>query len=71
MLFLKWTWLIVSLEGLVTSKIHAKIIQKYVVSTLQKHFSHGNKIFQEDNTIPYYSKVAVTARKNVEIVMFP
>jgi len=38
---------------------------------LQKHFSHGNRIFQEDNATPHHSKVTVAARENAEIVMLP
>ena len=62
---------IVLLEDSVTSKLHAKTIQKYVIPILQKHFSCDNKIFQKDNAISNYSKVVKNTHENAEIVMLP
>ncbi len=62
---------IVPLEGSVTGKTHAETIKKHVIPTLQKHFPHGNGIFQEDNATPHRSKVAAAARENAGIVMLP
>jgi transposase len=59
---------IVPLKGSVTGQTHAKVINKYVVPTLNKYFPQGNGIFQEDNAPPHRSKVAVSARENAEIV---
>ncbi|CAB5383257.1 unnamed protein product [Rhizophagus irregularis] len=53
----------------VTSKTHAKIIQDYVIPTLDKYFPCGNGIFQEDNTLPYHSKVAMATHKDAKIVV--
>ena len=59
---------IVPINGSVTGQTHAKIINDYVVPTLQEYFPRKNGIFQEDNAAPHYSKVAVAACKNAEIV---
>jgi len=59
---------IVPLKGSVTGQTHAKVINKYVVPTLNKYFPQGNGIFQEDNAPPHRSKVAVATRENAEIV---
>ncbi|GET02134.1 IS630 family transposase [Rhizophagus clarus] len=61
--------LIVLLKGLVTGQTHAKIIQDYVVPTLDEHFPHGNRIFQEDNAPPHCSKVTMAAREDAKIVV--
>ncbi|CAB5111349.1 unnamed protein product [Rhizophagus irregularis] len=58
---------IVSLKGSVTSQLHVKIINDYVVPTLYEYFPHGNGIFQEDNAAPHHSKVATAARENAKI----
>ncbi len=62
---------IVPLEGSVIGKTHTKVIQKYVVSTLQKHFPHGNRIFQENNATSHHSKVVAATHENVKIVILP
>ncbi|CAB5394308.1 unnamed protein product [Rhizophagus irregularis] len=59
---------IVPLKGSVTGQTHAKVINDYVVPTLQKYFPRGDGIFQEDNAAPHRSKVAVAARENADIV---
>ena len=61
---------IVPLKGSVTGQTHVKIINDYVVPTLHEYFPRGNGIFQEDNILPYHSKVAVAARKNAKIMTF-
>ncbi|GES76349.1 IS630 family transposase [Rhizophagus clarus] len=65
-----WYWLgpIVSLKGSVTGQTHTKIIQDYVVPTLDEHFPHGNGIFQ-DNAPSHRSKVAMAAREDAKIVV--
>ncbi|GET53494.1 transposable element Tcb1 transposase isoform X2 [Rhizophagus irregularis DAOM 181602=DAOM 197198] len=60
---------IVPLKGSVTGKTHAKIIQDYVIPTLDEHFPCGNGIFQEDNAPPHHSKVAMAAREDAKIVV--
>ena len=62
---------IVPLKGSVTGETYAKTIQKYVVPTLQKHFSRNNRIFQEDNATPHHSKVTKAAYEKAGIVMLP
>ena len=59
---------IVPINGSVTGQTHAKIINDYVIPTLQEYFPRKNGIFQEDNAAPHRSKVAVAARENAEIV---
>ncbi len=59
---------IISLKGLVTGQTHAKIINKYIISTLNKYFLQGNRIFQKDNASSHCLKVAVAAWENAKIV---
>ncbi|GES73110.1 hypothetical protein RCL_jg2165.t1 [Rhizophagus clarus] len=33
------------------------------------HFPRGDRIFQEDNALPHYSKVAIAARNDAKIVV--
>ncbi|GET02235.1 E3 ubiquitin-protein ligase RNF213-like [Rhizophagus clarus] len=53
----------------VTGQTHAKIIQDYVIPTLDEHFPRGDRIFQEDNAPPHHSKVTIAAHKNTKIVV--
>jgi hypothetical protein len=49
---------IVPIKGSVTGQTHAKVINDYVVPTLDEFFPQGNGIFQEDNASPHRSKIA-------------
>ena len=60
---------IVLLKDSVTGQTYAKIIQDYVILTLDEHFSRGNRIFQEDNALPHHSKVAIITYENAKIVV--
>ncbi|GBB93972.1 hypothetical protein RclHR1_22670001 [Rhizophagus clarus] len=60
---------IVLLKDSVTGQTHAKIIQDYVIPTLDEHFPRGDRIFQEDNAPPHHSKVTIAAHKNTKIVV--
>ncbi|GBB94641.1 hypothetical protein RclHR1_23960002 [Rhizophagus clarus] len=51
------------------NQTHAKIIQDYVIPTLDEHFSRGDRIFQEDNALPHRSKVTIAACEDAKIVM--
>ena len=64
---------IVLLKGSVTGQTHAKIINDYVVPTLDEHFPCGNGLFQEDNAPPHRSKAAMAARENakIEVLQWP
>ncbi|CAB4487040.1 unnamed protein product [Rhizophagus irregularis] len=53
----------------ITGQIYAITIKDYVVPTLQRHFSQGNGIFQEDNASSHRLKVATAARENARIVI--
>ncbi|CAB5191883.1 unnamed protein product [Rhizophagus irregularis] len=53
-----------------TGQIYAITIKDYVVPTLQRHFSQGNGIFQEDNALSHRLKVTTAARENARIVVF-
>ena len=59
---------IVPIEGSVTGKSYAKIINDYVIPTLHEYFPNGNGIFQEDNAPPHRSKVTKVAREDAEIM---
>ena len=59
---------IILLKDSVTGQTYAKVINKYVIPTLNKYFSQDNRIFQKDNALSHHSKVAVAACKNAEIV---
>jgi transposase len=61
--------LIVPIKGSVTGQTHAKVIDDYVVPTLDDLFPRNNRIFQEDNAPPHRSKVAMAARENAKIVV--
>ncbi|GES84809.1 transposable element Tcb1 transposase [Rhizophagus clarus] len=54
-------------RGSVIDQTHAKIIQDYVIPTLDEHFSRGDRIFQEDNALPHRSKVTIAACEDAKI----
>ncbi|CAB4410068.1 unnamed protein product [Rhizophagus irregularis] len=47
----------------------SRIFWDYVIPTLDKYFPCGNGIFQEDNALPYHSKVAMAIHKDAKIVV--
>ncbi|CAB5396363.1 unnamed protein product [Rhizophagus irregularis] len=62
---------IVSLKGSVTSQLHVKIINDYVVPTLYEYFPHGNGIFKRitlHHTIQKLPQLLVKMPKSKQLI---
>ncbi|GES79371.1 IS630 family transposase [Rhizophagus clarus] len=44
-------------------------LHRIYFGTLDEHFPHSDRIFQEDNAPPHHSKVAIAAREDAKIVV--
>ena len=62
---------IVRLNSSVNGEVHVQTLQNYALPTLKKFFLRNNRILQEDNAPPHYSRKAAAVRKNIKVLPWP